>query len=148
MLIIIKKSLVAELRLGFMDDITLAGKSFTVAQDVNFIKKAGAQLGLRLNASKCDIISNNTTKQFESLASEGFQRIELDHLCLLGAPILRGPATDNCLRKKCVEINKGISRLLMLQAHDAMIILKNSLSIPKLMYILRTADCCDKERFT
>ena len=84
---------VAELRLGFMDDITLAGKSSTVAQYVNFIKEAGAQLGLRLNSSKCEIISKNTTKQFESSAFEGFQRIELDHLCLLGAPILRGPVT-------------------------------------------------------
>ena len=65
------KSLVAELRLWFMDDITLAGKSSTVAQDVNFIKEAGAQLGLRLNASKCEIISKNTTKQFESSAFEG-----------------------------------------------------------------------------
>ena len=36
----------------------------------------------------------------------------------------------------------------MLQAHDAMIILKNSLSIPKLMYILRTADCWDNELLT
>ena len=36
----------------------------------------------------------------------------------------------------------------MLQAHDAMIILKNSLSIPKLIYILRTADCCDNEVLT
>ena len=43
------KRLVAELRLGFMDDITLAGKSSTVSQDVNFIKEAEAQLGLRLN---------------------------------------------------------------------------------------------------
>ena len=125
------KRLVAELRLGFMNDITLAGKSSTVAQDISFIKEAGAQLGLRLNVSKCEIISKNTTKQFESSAFEGFQRIELDHLCLLGAPILREPATDNCLREKCVELNKGISRLSMLQAHDAMIILKNRLSIPK-----------------
>ena len=29
-----------------------------------------------------------------------------------------------------------------------MIILKNSLSIPKLIYILRTADCCDNELLT
>ena len=59
-----------------------------------------------------------------------------------------GPATDNCLREKCVELNKGISRLSMLQTRDAIIILKNSLSIPKLMYILRTADCCDNELLT
>ena len=72
------KRFVAELRLGSMNDITLAGKSSTVAQDI-FIKEEGAQLGLRLNASKCEIISKNTTKQFESSAFEDFQRIELDH---------------------------------------------------------------------
>ena len=136
------KRLVAELRLGFMDDITLAGKSST------FIKEAGAQLGLLINASKCEIIYKNTTKQFESSAFEGFQRIELDHLCLLSVPILRESATDNCLREKCIELNKGIARLSILQAHEAMIILKNSLSIPKLMYILRTADCCDNKLLT
>ena len=36
----------------------------------------------------------------------------------------------------------------MLRAHDTMIILKNSLSIPKLMYILRTADCCANKLLT
>ena len=45
------KRLVAELRLGFMDDITLAGKSSNVAQDVNFIKEAGAQMVPRLLVS-------------------------------------------------------------------------------------------------
>ena len=66
----------------------------------------------------------------------------------MSAHILRGPATDNCLREKYVELNKGISGLSMLQAHDTMIFLKNSLSIPTLMYILRTADCCDNELLT
>ena len=64
------------------------------------------------------------------------------------ARIFRGSATDKCLREMCDELKKGISRLSMLQAHDAMIILRNSLSIPKLMYILRTADCCDNELLT
>ena len=67
------KNLQAKVRLGFMDDITLAGKSSNVAQDVNFIKEARAQLGLRLNAGKCEITSKNTTKQFQS--TDGFQRI-------------------------------------------------------------------------
>ena len=66
----------------------------------------------------------------------------------MGAPIPRGPVTDNCLREKCVELNKGISILSKLQAHDAMIIFTNSLSIPKLMYVLRTADCGDNELLT
>ena len=114
------------------------------------IKEAGAQLSLRLNASMCKIIAKNTTKQFESSAIEGFQIIELDHLCLLGAPILRQSATGygQVSQGDVRRTEKRISKLAMLQAHDAIIILKNSLSILKLMYILRTTDCCDNEFLT
>ena len=124
-----------------MDDITLVDKSSIVAQDVNIIVEAGAQLCLRLNANKCETISKNSTKHSESSAFEGFQKIEYDHICLLGASILQGPATNKCLREKRDELNKAMSRLSLLQTHDVMIILKNSLCIPKLMYILRTVGC-------
>ena len=56
---------VAGLRHEFMNDIILAGKSSTVAQNIHVIKEVGAELGLRLSASKREIISKNTTKQFE-----------------------------------------------------------------------------------
>ena len=35
----------------------------------------------------------------------------------------------------------AITRLSLLQSHDALVLLKNSLSLPKLLYLLRTADC-------
>ena len=35
----------------------------------------------------------------------------------------------------------AITRLSRLQSHDALVLLKNSLSLPKLLYLLRTAYC-------
>ena len=35
----------------------------------------------------------------------------------------------------------AITRLSLLQSHDALVLLKNSLSLHKLLYLLRTADC-------
>ena len=34
-----------------------------------------------------------------------------------------------------------MKRLSMLHAHDSLVLLKNSLAMPKLLFLLRTADC-------
>ena len=36
-----------------------------------------------------------------------------------------------------------MSRLHLLQSHDALNLLRNSISVPKLLYTLRTSECCD-----
>ena len=47
------------------------------------------------------------------------------------------------LRTKLEDLNRAMSRLTMLHSHDALVLLKNSLSSPKLLYTLRTSECCD-----
>ena len=42
----------------------------------------------------------------------------------------------------------AISRLKYLQAHDALVLLKNSLSMSRLLYTLRTSDCHDHPLLT
>ena len=54
---------------------------------------------------------------------------------------MAGLAVDQALEQKTTELKTAISRLCTLQAHDAMVILRISLSTPKLMYTLRTASC-------
>jgi len=51
-------SLTAVLRFGFMDDLTLGGSGQAVAEDVEVIMKAGADMGLKLNTSKCELITH------------------------------------------------------------------------------------------
>ena len=62
-------------------------------------------------------------------------------MTLLGAPILQGEALDKALQIKVDELQKAINRLKLLRAHDALVLLKNSISIPKLLYLLRTSNC-------
>ena len=62
-------------------------------------------------------------------------------MTLLGSPILKGKAQDQAIQRKIEEVKMAITLLSLLQSHDALVLLKNSLSLPKLLYLLRTADC-------
>ena len=62
-------------------------------------------------------------------------------MTLLGAQISRGHAMDKVLQEKVDDLDRAITRLKYLQAHDALVLLKNSLSMPRLLYTLRTSDC-------
>ena len=62
-------------------------------------------------------------------------------MTLLGAPILQGPALDKALKMKVDDLDRVVSHLKLLHAHDALVLLKNSLSMPRLLYILRTSEC-------
>jgi len=64
-------------------------------------------------------------------------------MTLLGAPVLKGSAQEAAIKHKIDDLSRAIERLTLLQAHDALVILKNSLAIPKLLYLLRTSDCGD-----
>ena len=46
---------------GYMDDITLGGKSNIVAEDVATIRTLGSTLGLHHNAKKCELIQRCPT---------------------------------------------------------------------------------------
>ena len=46
------------------------------------------------------------------------------------------------------DLDRDISHLNYLQAHDALVLLRNSLSMPHLLYTLRTSDCHDHPLLT
>ena len=68
-------------------------------------------------------------------------------MTLLGAPISR-PALDKVLLKKVDDLDRAISRLNYLQAHNALALLQNILSMPHLLYTLRASDCHDHPLLT
>ena len=72
---------------------------------------------------------------------KNFIRVERKDMSLLGSPILMGKAQDQAIQRKIEELKMVITRLSLLQSHDVLVLLKNSLSLPKLLYLLRTADC-------
>ena len=142
-------SLKSELRIGFLDDVTLGGPEKVVSEDITVVESEAAKLGLQLNKLKCEITSRvNRQQNSYREAFSGFQFTDLDNLFMLGSPVMAGSAVDRALEQKTNELKKAISRLSTLHAHDALVMLRISLSIPQLMYTLRTASCHGSFRLT
>jgi len=77
-------SLESELNLGFLDDVSLGGPVGTVAADVVRIAKEGGQMGLHLNASKCELIAHQeSVVTDELLRSFCAQRFTLGCTCFM-----------------------------------------------------------------
>lgn len=141
-------SLLSILKIGFMDDITLAGDIATVEADIDTIRDHGAEIGLQLNLKKCEVIINDSTKIPQSSILNHFIRVRQEDMTLLGAPILKGSAQDAVLQQKVEQLERALERLSIIHSHDALVLLKNSLSMPKLLYFLRTSDCSDNPLLT
>src|SRR5678816_3421696 len=60
---------------------------------------------------------------------------------MLEAPLLPGRAVDTSIQEKIRKLEKVLTRLEMLHPHDSFTLLMSSLSIPKLLYTLRTSAC-------
>ena len=105
-------------------------------EDVCTILQASAETGLHLNTAQCEIIMEDFTAIASSSPLAYFVRVEKSEMMLIGAPVTKGKTQDKAITDK-------IEQLSLLHAHDALVILKNSLAMPKLLYTLRTSDCSE-----
>src|SRR5688572_13974202 len=133
----------SELRVAFLDDLTLRGKVDVVAHDIQLIAQESANLGLQLNRAKCEIIFQNYENKFDDPSFCGFKHTPLEEATLLGSPLMPGPAVDKVVSKKADDLERAVGRLSMLHSHEALILLRNGLSVPKPLYTMRTALCVD-----
>jgi len=79
----------ADLKLGYLDDVSLGGPAETVASDVAEIVNAGSNIGLSLNVAKCELIAHPDLVVNDTLL-QSLQRVEISNTTLLGAPLLLG----------------------------------------------------------
>jgi len=68
-----------------------------------------------------------------------------DSATLLGSPLTTGMAMTQCLAARCADLSRAVGRLKLVPASYALVLLKNSLSAPKLPHTLRSACCLDHE---
>ncbi len=131
------------LSLGYLDDVSMGGPHVQVVVEFNRFCETASKVGLILNPSKCECVS--VSPDFSSsLASSclpGFSVTALEDCELLGAPLFSGPRMDSILSKKVQDLERACVRLSKLQAHDALVILRNAISAPKLTFLLRTSPC-------
>ena len=83
----ILSSLTSELRIGYIDDITVGGTLTSVEHDVNSIRNNGPSVKLYLNTTKCELITTTTPAQ-TSILSE-FIVVKPSNLCLRSTIISR-----------------------------------------------------------
>ena len=136
----ILSSLTSELRIGYIDDITVGGTLTSVEHDVNFIRNNGPSVGLYLNATKCELITTTTPAQ-TSILSE-FIVVKPSNMCLLGAPIFPETCLNEMLRHKLKEFERLSTNLRSIDAHDSLLIITFSLNTSRVMHLLRCSPCC------
>ena len=130
--------------------LAIHGVTPEVKSDLNEL----SSVGLEINNSKCELlIVNHTTSQERSQTTKLFQgvfpsiSIPAPNLWqLLGSP-LHQEAAPLHLEAKTKMIDNIIENLELIEPHQAFFMLKNCLSIPKPIYLLRSAPCfkCKEE---
>ena len=136
------KDLFSELNIWYLDDGLIGGRSEHLLNDLSTIRSRAADLGLVLNDSKCEIISNDV------IVIDEFRReapnilsTRCEEALFLGAPIGDQASVTKSLDKKLIEFKRLCGRLQVLNSHDAFFLLRNCFSVPKLLYTLRSAPC-------
>ena len=104
------------------------------------VKSGGLKLGLRLNESKCELITHGGM-QILPTAMSSFQQTAPEEAMLLGTPLSSAKALDDCLQTRVNKFLMAGAKLKLLHTHDALILLRHSLSVPRLLHNLRSTYC-------
>ena len=96
--------------------------------------------GLKLNHAKTELVCDDIVTSNAVLSTfSDFKQICCDRATLLGTPIGSVRLIDSILISKVGKLKLIGERLQHLSSQDALLILHNSIAIPKVLYILRTA---------
>uniref|UniRef100_A0A1X7V5Z3 Uncharacterized protein n=1 Tax=Amphimedon queenslandica TaxID=400682 RepID=A0A1X7V5Z3_AMPQE len=99
-------------------------------------------VGLSLNSRKFEVICENSEVHEHLLPSlPNSLYIDPSNATLLGSPLGDVACVSVALRAKVVSLSVMGERLRSFSAHDAILLLRYSFAIPKLLYLLQTAPC-------
>ena len=113
-----------------------------VLHDFEVFEQEAAELGLLLNQRKSEVICGDQFTRDTFLASiPEASFIDPADAFLLGSPIGDIGAISDTIDEKVRLLGIMGDRLLHLDAHDAILLLRHSFAIPKLLHTLRTSPC-------
>ena len=103
-----------------MDDATLGGNVSGLSADIEHITLQGQHLGLQLNFSKCEVITNDPDV-FQMIRSSLPLAVHVSppDATLLGAAVGDEGAISSLLTNKLHELQQLSDRLKLLDTHDA-----------------------------
>ena len=89
---------------------------------------------------KSEFISHNQTSADSPMSSfPDLSFVNPSQATLLGSPLGDANSVNECLQNKTNQLKLIGERLCHLQSHDAIVLLRHSFAIPKLLHILRTS---------
>jgi len=113
-----------------------------VAEEIEQLRLDALDLRLKLNEWKCEVIASSTNITLPPALSQ-FKPVDTCEATLLGSPLLQGSAMNKILESHVTSLRTASERLCLLQSHDALVIIKHSLSLPKLQHNLRSTFCAN-----
>src|SRR6218665_1063759 len=133
------------LTLGYLDDVTLGGKTQVVADDIGKLEAQCKTLCLLLNRSKCEVISRPPSLRSTNIKHQlnQFTWTSPDHAMRLGAHLSTCDALSEALAAGTAELTRMLYRLADVATHDALILLRYSVSATRLLHTLRCCPCAD-----
>ena len=138
------ESLQSELVLGYLDDVAIGDTAAIVLQDFILLEKTAEHLGLEVNRSKCEIVGHtDTTRSMFNSQNITLPESSSSSVVFLGSPMSAGHHLDSMLAAQKEELQRLTRRLELMPSHDSLFLLRNVLAATRLVYLLRTAPCCD-----
>ena len=90
---------------------------------------------------KCELIHKSVRSVSDPFLAR-FKKTDLTKMSMLGSPLTPGPELDRKLEKCCTDLSTPIRRLELIEAHDALVLLRYRLfCVPMMQYILRRSPC-------
>ena len=132
----------SELRAFYLDDGTLGGNLEDALCDFHLVEKEAVDIGLHLNRSKSELLCEDPITRDQMLkAGPSLQVIGIDQAEILGAPVGSTRSVDVVLEERVRLLGLLGERLRLLQAQDALLLLRHLFPIPKVFHVLRSSPC-------
>ena len=112
----------------------------TLSADLTTFGEEAGKLGLCLNLQKSELIRlpevDNLPSSFRDM-----KLVQPKDAVLLGSPIGDVSSIDTVIKEKIDSFTTTGERLAYLARHDALLLLRHTFALPKVLYILRSAPC-------
>ena len=132
--------LVSDFKVFYFDGRTLGGSCADALQDHIMVEAVADELGLKLNRSKSAVMCHDSAT-LESFLSKfpGFQVTFSEKVTLLGSTLNEN--VDIIILEKVRVLRILGDRIHHFQVQDAILLLRYSLAVPELLYLLRCSPC-------
>jgi len=126
---------------GYLDDFTLGGSVLSLIAQVRAIESTAGSLGLSLNYSKCEIIGlPDLAQPLWQSSLPGIHEVPVSAASLLSSRLCE-EGVQRVLDERMADLARFTYRLSFLSSHESLFLLRSCLSLPKLLYLMRSSPC-------